>query len=79
MTKLLNTTTTNSISLNSTLHCVIATAAVFTRGLLTSLNSNHSGEMPDRLCYDIGALDLNPDCRQQSATSRQNLDHLRSI
>ncbi len=79
MTKLLNTTTTNSVNLNSTLHGVMAAAAAFARGLLTSLNGNHSVQLPDRLRYDMGALDLNPDCLPRSAAARQNMNNLRSI
>ena len=76
MTKLLNTTTTNSISLNSTLHAMINAAVSFCR---EALKNGHSDALADRLRYDMGALDLNPDCRQHSAAPRQNMDHLRSI
>ena len=76
MTKLLSTTTTNSISFNSTLPSVMNAAVSFCR---EALKSGHSVQLPDRLRYDMGALDLNPDCRPRTAADRQNMDHLRSI
>lgn len=79
MTKLLNTTTTNSISLNATLHGVINAAVAFVRGLLPSLNGNDGAQLSNRLRYDIGLLDLNPDCQPRSAAACQNMDQFRSI
>ncbi len=82
MTKLLSTTTTNSISLNATLHGVMAAAVALGRGLLTILNSNGSDRLPDRLRYDIGMLDLNPDCQplpSRSGTQRPTMGHFRLI
>ena len=79
MTKSLNSISTKSFSFNSTLHGLINAAVAFARGMLPSLNSNDSTQLSNRLRYDIGALDLNPDCQPRSAAARQNMDHLRSI
>ena len=86
MTKLLTITARKSFNRNSMLHGVVSAAAAFGRDLLTNLKSINSGgkndRLTDRLRYDIGMLDLNPDCQPRTARSAapcQHMDHLRSI
>jgi hypothetical protein len=86
MTKLLTITARKSFNRNSLLHGVVSAAAAVVRNLLTNLKSidsgGNSGGLTDRLRYDIGMLDLNPDCQPRTARSAapcQYMDHLRSI
>ena len=86
MTKLLTITARKPFNRNSVFHGAVSAAAAFGRDLLTHLKTidgrSNSDRLPARLRYDIGLLDINPDCQPRSARSAapfQHLDHLRSL